>query len=317
MSTVETVRGPVALDLLGPTLMHEHVFVASPEARECFGSLWDEPLWDEEVRVADAIAKLRRLREAGIETIVDPTVYGLGRNVERLGRINAEVDLNIIVASGIYAFLELPGFLGMRSDAQVIEMFTREITEGINGTGVRAAFLKCTLERSGLIGDVPRILSIIAATAQATGVPVMIHTNAEAETGRLALDRFAAAGVDPARIVVAHAGDSNDLAYLRALADRGAWLGLDRWGIEHFNPFEDRLRTLLALIAEGYADRIHLSHDGACFYDFMFANPPFADEHPDYLLISHRVLPALREAGVGEATIEQLMVDNPRRFFTR
>ena len=60
MSTVETVRGPVELERLGPTLMHEHVFVISPEAMLNYGHLWGAHYWDVEVRVADAIAASTR-----------------------------------------------------------------------------------------------------------------------------------------------------------------------------------------------------------------------------------------------------------------
>ena len=55
-TTVSTVRGPVELERLGPTLMHEHVFVVDPEAIQNYGRLWGACYWDEEVRVADAIA---------------------------------------------------------------------------------------------------------------------------------------------------------------------------------------------------------------------------------------------------------------------
>lgn len=316
MNTVETIRGAVALDRLGPTLMHEHVFVLDPEALENYGRTWgDAPIWDEELRVADAISKLRRLRDGGIETIVDPTVYGLGRNVARLQRINAEVDLNIVVATGVYAFLELRGFLGYRTDDQLVELFVRELREGIGDTGVRAAFLKCAVERHGLVGDVPRILSLIAAAAVETGAPVMVHTSAPAQTGVPALETLTAAGVEPGRIVIAHAGDSNDLGYIRALADAGAWLGCDRFNIEHFNPEAKRIETLLALLGEGYAGRIHLGHDAACFMDFMAYNSPFANEHPDYLHISQNVLPKLLEAGVPQGQLDMMLVENPQRFF--
>jgi phosphotriesterase-related protein len=315
MPTVETVRGPVELDRLGPTLMHEHVFVLNPEALENYGHVWGERYWNEEVRVADAIAKLRRLRDGGIETLVDPTVLGLGRNVRRLQRVNAEVDLNIVVATGVYAFLELPGFLAYRSDDAVVELFVRELREGIDDTGVKAAFLKCAVEEHGLVGDVPRTLSLIAAAALETGAPVMVHTNAAARTGLLALDALTKAGVDPVRIVIAHAGDSNDLDYLRALADTGASLGCDRFSIAHFNPDENRIETLAALLEAGYAERIHLGHDAACFYDFMIGNPFFANEKPDYLHISTRILPALREQGVTEEQIDRMLVQNPQRFF--
>jgi phosphotriesterase-related protein len=318
LSTVETVRGPVGVDELGPTLMHEHIFVLNPEAMQNYGHAWGEqPYWDEEVRVADAIQKLRRLRDGGFTTLVDPTVLGLGRNIPRIQRINAEVDLNIVVATGVYAFLELPGFLANRSDDVVVELFAREIREGIDDTGVKAAFLKCAVEEHGLAGDTPRMLALIAAAAVETGAPVMVHTNAPARTGLIALETLTAAGVDPTRIVIAHAGDSNDLGYLRALADSGASLGCDRFSIEHFNPEAKRIETLVALVTEGYARSVHLGHDGACFYDFMYANPYFADEHPDYLHIASNVLPALLAAGVGQAQIDEMLVGNPRRFFAR
>src|SRR5437667_8398293 len=100
MSTVETVCGPVDVANLGATLMHEHVFVLQPEALQNYGHVWGESYWDEELRVADAIDKLRAGRAAGIQTIVDPTAPGLGRYIPRIQRINAEVDLNIVVATG-------------------------------------------------------------------------------------------------------------------------------------------------------------------------------------------------------------------------
>ena len=315
MSTVETVRGPVATSELGTTLMHEHLFVLQPEALQNYGHVWGESYWEEDVRVDDAIAKLRAAREAGIQTIVDPTAPGLGRCIPRIQRINAEVDLNIVVASGVYAFLELPNFLHYRPPEAIAELFVREIREGIDDTGVRAAFLKCAVEEHGIVGDIPKILDAIALAAVDTGVPVMVHTNARAATGTLALAELTRRGVDPARIVVAHAGDSNDLEYLRTIGDTGASLGFDRFNIPHFNPDEDRLRTLLALLGEGYGDRIHLSHDAACFMDFMVGDPAFADEQPDYLHISRVILPQLRQAGVTEKEIDELMVANPQRFF--
>jgi phosphotriesterase-related protein len=316
MATVQTVRGSVELDRLGRTLMHEHVFVFDPEAHDNYAHIVGEDYWDEEVRVADAIAKLRRMREGGIETIVDPTAYGLGRNIPRIQRINAEVDVNIVVATGVYAFLELRGFLGYRDDQWITELFVRELREGIDNTGVRAQFIKCAVEHFGLIGDIPRILDCVAAAAVETDAPVMVHTNAPAKTGLLALEALTSRGVDPKRIVIAHAGDSNDLDYLRAIADTGASLGCDRFNIPHFNPDEDRVRTMVALISEGYTDRIHIGHDGGAFYDFMIGNPPFAEERPDYLHFSNVIVPQLLAAGVTDAQIEEMLVENPQRFFS-
>jgi phosphotriesterase-related protein len=315
VSTVETVRGPVDSAELGAALMHEHVFVLQPEALQNYGHVWGECYWDEEARVADAIEKLGAVRAAGIRTIVDPTAPGLGRFIPRIQRVNAEVDLNIVVATGVYAFLELPNFFGYRSPEAIAEFFVRELREGIDDTGVKAAFIKCAVERHGLIGDVPRILAAVAIASRETNAPVMVHTNAEAKTGFLALEALTKDGVDPRRIVIAHAGDSNDLDYLRAIAGTGATLGCDRFNIPHFNPDERRMETLTALVAEGYTGQIHLSHDAACFYDFMVGDPAFADERPDYLHIWTTILPALLEAGVTQEQIDEMTIDNPRRFF--
>jgi phosphotriesterase-related protein len=131
----------------------------------------------------------------------------------------------------------------------------------------------------------------------------------------VALEVLTAAGVDPRRIVIAHAGDSNDLDYLRAIADSGASLGCDRFSIAHFNPDERRVETLAALVAAGYTSSVHLGHDAACFYDFMVHNPFFANEKPDYLHISNTIVPALLDAGVTQSQIDEMLIDNPRRFF--
>ena len=297
--------------------MHEHVFVLAPEALQNYGHLWGASYWDEEERVADAIAKLRALREHGIQTIVDPTVPGLGRYIPRIQRVNAEVDLNIVVATGVYTFHDLPLFLRPRTDDAIAEIFIREIREGIDDTGVKAAFLKCAVDLHGITGDVPRILSACATASLETGAPIMVHTNAKLQTGLPALAELTRLGVPPANIVIAHAGDSDDLAYLRAIADTGASLGYDRFNMDFYAPDSTRLSTLSSLLLEGYGDRVHLAHDASAFFDVAVGNPLFADEVLDYLHISRTILPALLAAGVTQAQIDQMLIDNPRRFLTR
>lgn len=132
---------------------------------------------------------------------------------------------------------------------------------------------------------------------------------------------FRSEGVDLAKVVIAHAGDSNDLEYLMELADTGATLGMDRFGLDLFNPTPDRIRTIAALAARGYADRMMLAHDANCFIDYFGADQDAARAaimpNWHYTHISDDVLPALRESGVTEAQIEQMLVDNPRRYFSR
>ena len=206
-------------------------------------------------------------------------------------------------------------FLANRSDEWLAELFVREIREGIDDTGVKAGFLKCAVEKDGLIGDVPRVLAAIAAAAVETRAPVMVHTNAPAKTGLIALETLTKAGVDPRRIVIAHAGDSNDLDYLRAIADTGAWLGCDRFNIPHFDPDANRIETLVALVAEGYTPSVHLGHDGACFYDFMFGNRGSPTSTRTICTSRRRSSRAPLAAGVTQPQFDEMFVENLRRVF--
>ncbi len=316
--TVETVRGPIAVAQMGRTLMHEHIFVLDPAALQNYGRSWGASYWDEEREIEKAAAKLGRLRDVGIDTLVDPTVIGIGRCVPAIEKLNARIDLNVIVATGIFAFLELPLFFRLRSNDDLAAFFVRDIREGVDGTNVKAAFLKFAVEEHGLIADVPRIVQAIAVAHHETNVPIMVHTNAAAKTGLQALEALARESVDPRRVVIAHAGDSGDLDYVRAIAETGAAVGCDRFPGEHLRPLQDRIETVLDLLEQGYGDRIHLSHDGACFLDFVTGDPEVAQMglEGDYLCVSETVVPALLAAGVTEQQIDEIMITNAARFFS-
>jgi phosphotriesterase-related protein len=321
MPAVETVRGPVDVADLGRTLMHEHVFVLSAE------SAADGAWWDEEERVADAVARLRELRDLGVTTIADPTVWGLGRYVPRIRRIAEQVPgLNIIVATGLYTYNDVPFRYLHRGPGELLDMpepmvgdFVRDLTEGIGDSGVKAAFLKCAVDAPGLTPGVERVLRAVAAAHRETGAPITVHTHSPSQAGRPVLDLLRAEGVDLTRVVVGHAGDSNDLDYLTALADTGAVLGMDRFGLDILNPTSDRVATVAALCERGYADRMVLSHDASCFIDWFGPDPESVRKlapNWHYRHISDAVLPALRAAGVTDAQIDQMLVENPRRYFS-
>src|SRR5215475_10064507 len=107
MTQVETARGPVDAESLGVTLMHEHVFILNAEVRENYPADYPDG-WDEDHQVDSAIAKLSALAGRGCTTIVDPTVLGLGRDVARIRRVADGTGLNIIVATGLYTYNDVP-----------------------------------------------------------------------------------------------------------------------------------------------------------------------------------------------------------------
>ncbi|MER2223843.1 MAG: phosphotriesterase-related protein, partial [Rhodococcus sp. (in: high G+C Gram-positive bacteria)] len=231
MSSVQTVRGPVDTADLGKVLMHEHVFVLGEEMRQNYPD-YPEP-WDEEARVADAVTKLSELKSRGISTIVDPTVIGLGRYIPRIARINEQVDLNIIVATGVYTYNDIPFQFhytgpGLLFDVRepMVDLFVKDIKDGIAGTDIRASFLKCAIEEPGLTPGVERVMRAVGQAQVETGVPITVHTNPHTESGLVAQKVLAEEGADLTKVVIGHSGDSTDLDYLCELADAGSLLGM-------------------------------------------------------------------------------------------
>jgi phosphotriesterase-related protein len=317
VAVVETVRGPVDSGALGTTLMHEHVFVLTADVQANYPDRWDE-----ERAVAEAVGKLAALADVGVNTIVDPTVVGLGRGIRRIMRVCANVDLNVVVATGVYTYDDVPFYFRFRGPGvspdlpePMVDMFVQDITEGIAGTGVRAGLLKCAIDEPGLTAGVERVLRAVAAAHRRTGVPVMVHTHPASRTGLAVARVLAEEGVDPRRVLLAHSGDTTDADHLCELADAGFLLGMDRFGLELELSFEDRVGTVAEMVRRGYAGSMVLSHDTSCHIDWV--DPALLTAMPNwhYLHIHHDVLPALRERGVSDRQIAQMLVDNPRRYF--
>lgn len=326
MTQVPTVHGPVETADLGPTYMHEHIFVLTADVQRNYPAEWGS----EDDRIADAAAKLRALAAQGVRTIVDPTVVGLGRYLPRIQRVADQVpELNIIVATGLYTYNDIPFYFRFRGPAlnealgaevpdPLVDMFTGDITEGIAGTGVRAGMLKCAIDAEGMTPGVERVMRAIAAAHHRTGVPVTVHTHPGPRTGlevkRVLCD---SAGVDPGRVVLGHSGDTTDCDHLAELADAGFVLGMDRFGINLETTFEARADTLVEMCRRGYAERMVLSQDASCYIDWIDPNVLAFLPQWHYLHIHDEVLPYARERGVTEEQIDAMLIANPRRFFEK
>ncbi len=317
MSTIPTATGTVDSAELGRVLVHEHVFILGEEFRQNYVD------WDEDARVDDAVEQLDELKSLGIDTILDPTVLGLGRYLPRIQKIAARTDLRIIVATGIYTYNDVPfqfhytgpGLLFDRSEPMV-EMFVKDLTEGIADTGVRAGFLKCAIEEPGLTPGVERVMRAVGKASAQTGAPVTVHTNPHTRSGLVAQRVLAEEGADLSRVVIGHSGDTTDIEYLTELADAGSLLGMDRFGLDVLLPFEDRINTIVELVRRGYLDKIVIAHDAACHIDWF--DPVAKDQVTpkwNYRHISEDVIPALMAGGLTEDDIETILVRNPRRYF--
>ena len=314
---LNTARGPIDTANLGVTLMHEHVFIQSCDITANYPEVWG----DEAEREVDAVVRLNELKARGVDSIVDLTVIGMGRYVPRIERIAAQTDINIVVATGVYTYNDVPMFFHFSGPdtplgEPMVEMFVRDITTGIAGTGVKAAILKCATDEPGLTPGVERVLRAVAQAHRETGVPISTHTHAATKRGLDQQRIFAEEGVDLSRVMIGHCGDSTDLDYLEELIGRGSFIGMDRFGVDVFLGFEDRVDTVAQMCERGHADKMVLSHDAACFIDWLPETlVPQSMPNWHYLHIHNDVIPALKERGVSDEQLTTMLVDNPRRVF--
>lgn len=318
MGSVETFLGPVDPDRLGATLIHEHIFVRNPELEI---NLPDGE-WDPAQAVETAVAGLTDLFQRGIRTVVDLTVPGLGRDVGLVGEVAERVPVNLIAATGWYTPNALPTYFRFHGPGRMIdridpliELFIRDIREGISGGRVRAGILKVVTDEEGLTDDVSRVMSAAAIAHMETGVTITTHSHAASRNGLEQQEFLIDRGVPAERIIVGHSGDSEDLGYLRQLMDNGSTIGMDRFGMEHVLSDERRVRTVVALVELGYADRMVLSHDAA-FYSHVTPPAWRATSAPHWRMdtILSRVIPMLGDAGVSSDLIDQMLVVNPQRL---
>jgi len=198
----------------------------------------------------------------------------------------------------------------------MVDLFVKDIEEGIADTGVKAAILKCATDEPGVTPGVERVLRAVAQAHLRTGVPISTHTHAGTRRGLEQQRIFEEEGVDLSRVIIGHSGDTTDIGYLEELMARGSYLGMDRFGIDSILPTAERVDTVVRLCELGHAGQMVLSHDASCFIDWLPEQAlPAALPNWHYLHIHNDVIPALRKRGVTEAQIHTMMVANPRQIF--
>ena len=311
MPAIQTAVGPVKTADLGQTLMHEHIVLIPWTVRM---NLPGE--WNREAAIERAVDGIRQAMARGARTLVDLTTVDLDRDVMLVAEVARRTGCNIVVASGCW--WQPPRYFASAPIEWLVELWTREINEGIADTGIRAGIIKLATDKDGLTAPIEKMLRAGARAHRATGVPISTHTDVASRRGEDQQRIFEEEGVDLSRIVIGHSGDSTDLDYLRGLMDKGSTIGMDRFGLDQMCPFEQRVDTVAQLCRLGYGDRMVLSHDANCDYGF-FPGFDIRRRLPNWHFnhVFDDVLPALRSKGVTDEQIDAMLVTNPRRIFER
>jgi phosphotriesterase-related protein len=322
MEWINTVTGPVRSEELGMTLVHEHLLIGYP------GWQMDAlaPRFRRQEAMSRSVDKMAELKSFGVATFLDPCPMDLGRDVEFMAEVSQRSGMKIVCTTGaykqneglIYTFNALPV-------EEITEIYVKELTEGIGESGIRAGLIKVATG-SPQISDYERKLLTAAGRAAAkVGCTIITHTD-DAHCGIEQIEILTAEGVPAHRILVGHSDGRDDHAYHRSLADRGSYVGFDRFGIEALISDERRIDSVCKMVSAGYVRSICLSHDATC--GAWLGRPIFggrlvmtaemlAAAMPNWesAHLFKRILPVLRERGVTDEHIATIFVENPKRYF--
>ncbi len=337
---VMTVRGPMPVDQLGMTLMHEHIFNDcrcwwhAPKTRErqylaesfvcieILGELRQDPFVNRHNITLDdeplAIAELKAFAAEGGRTVVEPTCQGIGRDPRALRRVSEATGLNIVMGAGYYLGSSHPEKVAAMTAEQIADEIVREATKGADGSDVKIGLIGEIGVSSDFTAGEEKSLRGAAQAQVRTGLPLMVHLPGWFRLGHRVLDVVAEEGGDLRHTVLCHMNPSHDdQPYQQELAARGAFIEYDMIGMDFFYADqqvqcpsdEEAARAIVKLVEAGYTDRVLLSHD--VFLKMMLTR--YGGN--GYAYIPRHFLPRLRRHGLNEAILNQMMRDNPRSVF--
>ena len=321
MEWVNTVTGRARPEELGTTLVHEHLLIGFP------GWFMDAlaPRFKRAEALARAVDRMHELLGFGVRTFLDPCPMDLGRDVEFMAEVAQRSGMRIVCTTGAYKQDEgITYTFGALPVEEIEAIYVKELTEGIGDTGIRAGLIKCATGAQVTEYE-KKLLTAAGRAAAKVGCPVITHTD-HATFGLEQIEILTAQGMPAHRILVGHSDGRDDHDYHRSLADRGAYVGFDRFGIEPIISDEKRMQSVCKMIDAGYVKQVCLSHDATCgawlgrpVFGGRFAMKPeqIAQYMPNWepTHLFKRILPTLRERGVSETDVNTMLVDNPKRYF--
>lgn len=339
--TVMTVRGPIPVEEMGITLMHEHLLIDAsswwkepaeasrkhlayqPVHMAILGDLRLDPFVNlDNCRLLDievAIAEVSQFRDLGGRTVVDVTPVGSGRDPLALLQISHRTGLHIVMGCGYYLERAHPPHVKRMGVDDIAAEIERDLTEGVAGTGIRAGIIGEIGVSKDFTAEEEKVLRGAARAARRTGVPLTVHLPGWERLGHRVLDVIAEEGASLEHTILCHMNPSlHDFDYQCSLAERGAFLEYDMIGMDYFYADqqaqcpcdEENAQAIKRLLDAGYLGNLLLSQD--VFLKMMLTRYGGWG----YAHILRNFVPRLKRHGVSDEQINALLVENPRRVFS-
>lgn len=316
MAIINTVTGPCDTADLGFTLIHEHLLIGWA------GWQWDNQFkFDRAGEMSKAVDMLQELKGLGLGTFVDPCPMDIGRDPEFMAEASERSGVRIIGSTGLYHHESgIPAYFHGLSEEQLAELFISDIEDGMAHTSIKAGIIKTATLAGAVSEQEAKVHAAAGRASAATGAPIITHTDEKAPMGLAQLDIFENAGASFKKVAIGHSCGNGNMTYLLDVINRGAWLSFDRFGFGISADDDLRVAMLMGLIGAGHADKVMIAHDSVSTFLSRggFTPPPEIAEKlknwkPTHII--QNIIPRLKEAGVSQATIDTITIDNPRRYF--
>lgn len=252
-----TVLGKRKIRKDAVTLSHEHICCYSEYLNIMSKSYLDKTGLAE--KSADILKNMKE--KYGLELFIDCTPVNIGRDVELLKKVSELSGVDIVCSTGFYY-----------NDEPILDCMSAEtLAEFIagNANNTCAGIIKAAVEYDTVSPFNIKLLKASAIAQRKTGLPIILHTNANNKNGVKAVEILLSENAEPKKIVVGHLSDTNDIEYIKNFARSGFYVALDRM---YDNKTEEyitsKINQINALCEAGYADRILLSHDDSVFQGF-------------------------------------------------
>jgi len=310
---IMTVTGPKDPDKLGVTLTHEHILVdfIGADSTGYFR-------WNRDSVIAKALPTLEKAKDAGVKTFFECTPEYLGRDPLLLKELSHRTGLIFITNTGYYGFNNkyLPRSFYTSDAAALAEKWTGEFLNGIEGTGIKPGFIKIGVNPADSLSPADqKIITAAALTHLKTGLTIASHTGPE-KPAFAQINILKKNGVHPSAFIWVHAGRGTMEGIIEA-AKSGAWISFDnirnRPDLKAGEPFtiEWYASRIAELKKKLLLNKVLLSHDSG-WYD---PAKPGGGKFVGYTDIFEYLLPALKEKGLTDTDIDQLLIKNPAEAF--
>lgn len=271
------------------TYSHEHIVLDLSKGKnnkDCYLNVYEE-----------ALDELRMLKDKGVTRIVDCSNRGMGVDWKTNKKIEEEIGIKIINATGYYKDPFLPSEVNEKTIEQLSQIMISDLNNGAEIIGEIGTSL------NEMTNNENKVFEAACIAQMKTNCIIITHTT----LGTYAKEQvqfFKDRNINLRKIIISHVALSKDFDMILELVKQGVNVAFDTIGKEKYCVDDIQADYIKRLIELGYEKQILMSMD--CTRQSHLKKN---GGHGFSYLIDIFV-PLLKEKGITENSLQQIMCNN-------